>query len=504
MNAFLRPLLALMAGGVLPLAFAPFSFAPAAFISLAVLFALWTDRTPGQAFRLGYIYGLGAFGLGASWTFVSFSQFGGMTPLLAGIGTGLFVLIMSLYPALAGWAVNRWFAQSDRLRWLFWYPIAWVFGEFLRGWVLTGFNWLNAGNAFQDTPLAGYGPLGGGYLMSLAVAMTAGVIWTVTRPQKAIQRTQALALLVAVWAGGWLLQLVEWSVPAGDAVDVALIQGNIPQAEKWLTENRLPTMRKYWNLSEEHFDADVVIWPETAVPAYRRQVERQFIQPLAQAARESDTRLILGIPTRDTESGQFFNSMIAIGTEEDQSYHKRHLVPFGEYLPFKPVFGLILDFLNIPLSDFSEGTDDQPLITMAGYPVGISICYEDAYGREVADTVPQAAWLVNASNDAWFGDSLAPPQHLEIARMRALEASRPMMRVTNNGISAFIDHRGNILQRSEQFVTVVLRDKVVPRQGATPYALVGDWALLPLLAIALAYFAWQRRKYAAEPAFNQA
>jgi apolipoprotein N-acyltransferase len=280
------------------------------------------------------------------------------------------------------------------------------------------------------------------------------------------------------------LQHLEWTEPTGQPFRASLVQANIPQEQKWRAEQLLPTLRLYRDLTREHWDSAVVVWPETAVPALRHQVQENFLEPLAQDARQQETEVVLGIPIRGAEDGRYFNALVSTGSTED-AYYKRHLVPFGEFMPFKDWLGPLVELFEVPMSDFSPSRAARPLLKVGSYAVGASICYEDAFPAEVRQALPEAAYLINVSNDAWFGDSLAPHQHLEIARMRALESGRFLLRATNTGISAIIAPNGKLLGTIPAFERGVLTREVVPMTGATPYAKLGNQGILGLLAVLL-------------------
>lgn len=400
-------LLALVAGSALPLAFAPLNLHPLGPLSVAGLFLLWTAATPRRAAILGYAFGLGMFTVGATWVYISFLKFGGIPVWMGVLLTVGFVLIMAVYPALAGYVANRWFRGEITLRLLLIYPLLWTAAEWLRGWLFTGFNWLNLGSAQIETPFAGFVPIFGGYGVSAVVAILAGALACLVVRERARQGW-AVAVIFGLPIMGGLLNQVAWTEPSGPPLRATLVQGNVPQEEKWQRSGLNVSLHSYLDLSRANWDSAIVVWPETAIPAFRHRVEESYLQPLSEEAGEHGVSLLLGVPVRADDSSEYFNSMIALGAGQGR-YDKRHLVPFGEYLPMKSALAAIVDFLEIPLSDFSSGDDLQSLPTLAGYPVGVSICYEDAYGREVAEALPQAQILVNASNDAWFGDSLAPP-----------------------------------------------------------------------------------------------
>jgi len=469
-------LIALLAGLATVGAFAPFDVWPLALLAPAVLVMLWRHATPGQAFFTGWLFGLGLMGGGVYWLTISVGIYSG-----GGIPAGvllnvLLVMIMALYYGAAGWLAVR-LALGDMNRLWFIAPAAWVLMEWLRGWLFTGFPWLNLGAAMVDSPLLGWAPVGGVYLLSLLVMVTVLSLLQL--------RLVPLLLVVLLWALGLLLAEVDFTREDGEPIPVAIAQGNIPQDQKWQADMFLPTLRRYLELTEKVGGARLVIWPETAVPAYAHRVEEQLLQPLDELARSRGQDILLGVPVLEPD-GRYFNAMLQLGVGGRDMYAKRHLVPFGEFVPFAELLKPVTDLLAIPLSSFSAGDRARPpVLTLAGREAGIGICYEDAYGREVNLALPQAAFLVNASNDAWFGDSLAPHQHMAMARMRAAETGRYLLRATNTGISAIIGPRGEVVVRSPQFETDLLQGLITPRAGATPYVRLGDWLAAGLALLLL-------------------
>jgi apolipoprotein N-acyltransferase len=361
--------------------------------------------------------------------------------------------------------------------------------------VRTGFPWLALGYSQIDAPLGGLAPWLGVYGVSLGVALSAGLlVWMVT--PACGRRFAATAGLALLWVAGALAGLVDWTRPAGPPFRASLLQGNVEQRLKWRADELRPTLELYVTLTDEARASRLIVWPETAVPALAHLVDDILLKPLEEDARAGGRDLLIGIPIQEDED-RYYNAMLALGASGRDAYYKRHLVPFGEFLPFKPVLGPVLDFLQIPMSDFSAGSKGEPpLLTLAGYPAGISICYEDAFAEEVAQALPTAAFLVNASNDAWFGDSLAPRQHLEIARMRAKETQRYLLRATNTGISAVITPSGEIGAQTRLFEKAVLTAEITPLAGATPYVRLGNAApvgLALLLAIVGVAVRWRSR-----------
>lgn len=479
-------LLALAAGALLPLAFAPFSLWPLAPLSLLVLFGLWLEATPRQARNLGFAYGLGQFGVGAGWVYNSVHLFGEAIAPLAFVITLGFVSIMALYPALAGWMGKRAARRAGTVAAVLALPAAWLLAEWLRGWFLSGFPWLNLGASQTDSWLGGWLPVVGEYGTGALLALSvAGLLLALRR------HWLWLGVPALVWGGGVALQTVGWTAPAGKPLSVAVVQGNIPQEQKYLDEAYWSTLDMYRRLSRQHWGTDLIVWPETAVPDFRHNVDEVFLQPLAEEALAHGSRLLVGVFDYDAANNRYYNGMLAL-PEEGGIYHKRHLVPFGEYLPLRFLLQPFKAFIEVPMADLSAGAAQQPPVQLGDMPVGVSICYEAAFAREVRKALPQAALLVNTSNDAWFGDSLAPHQHLQIVRVRAMESGRDLVRATSTGISAVVQADGELLTRSGQFRREVIATAVQPRSGATPYVMLGDLPLLGLALLVLGVVAWRR------------
>lgn len=493
----MKSALALGAGAAMPAAFAPLDWWPVGLASVAVLFALWLGDNRARAAWHGFLFGLGLFGVGASWTYISLHTFGGMPPALAAFCVLLLVAALALFPAAAGFiqavggdkTAGRKVARAALVM-----PGAWVAVEWLRGWLFTGFPWLTAGYAFLDTPLAGWAPLGGVYAVSLAALFTAGAVAAVVAG-RGWHGAVAAAVAGALWFGGEKLAGGEWTRVAGPPVKVALIQNNVPLAAKWDAEHAARIIDDYLSASARHRDADLILWPEAAVPDYLDRLPADFHRRL----REHPADFVFGVLTRRAvgDGGrEYFNSIAAAAGDTADAgagldapgarYHKRHLVPFGEFLPLEWLFGPVVRYLNIPMSDFTAWRQPQPPLRAAGVALAASICYEDAFPAEWRAQVPGAGMLVNLSEDIWFGDSLAPHQRLQMARFRARESGRELLRASNNGLSAVIDWRGGIVAIAPQFAAATVTAAVAPRTGTTPYIAHGDW---PALALAAALFA---------------
>ncbi len=477
---------AAIAGAAAVAGFAPLGWSLFAPLALAFLFHLWlcTD-SPRRAALLGFAFGLGHFGAGVSWIYVSLHDFGDMPAPLAAIATALYCGYLALFPALVG-SLQARSGTGRAARLLLVIPALWMLAEWVRGWLLGGFPWLAQGYAQIDTPLAGYAPLVGVYGLSFAAALLAGLL-VLLATGRARTRIYALAGIALLLAAGGALRGVEWTAPAGKPLAVALVQGDIAQRLKFDPRRYVATLSTYLRLVEGTH-ARLVVLPETAIPRFLEAVDPAYLEALARHARAQDGDLLLGVPTSD-RAGRYYNSVVSLGASPAQIYSKSHLVPLGEFVP--PEFGWIVKILSIPLSDFSPGPARPEPIVAAGERVAVNICYEDAFGEEIIRQLPQASLLVNASNVAWFGDSLAPAQHLQISRMRALETGRTMLRATNTGVTAIVDAHGRVAGRLPQFTEGVLEGTVQGRTGVTPYVRFGNAPALALaLAALLAALAW--------------
>jgi apolipoprotein N-acyltransferase len=473
-----RTALALLAGAATVSAFAPLEWALVGVAAFALLIELWVAaQSPRSAFWSGFWFGLGLFGAGVSWVYVSLHRYGEMAAPLAAIATLGFCALLALFPAAVGWLQARW-RISPAARACLVIPALWAFAEWLRGWLFTGFPWLSAGYAAIDTPLAGWAPLGGVYALSLGALACAGFLWCVVRNRA---RWIALGLLAVLLGAGALLRTHAWSIPEG-ALRVSLLQGDIPQQLKFDPALYARTLATYAYLAEGS-RGKLIVLPETAVPRFLDSIDPAYLDRLESVAKRHGGDLLLGVPYQPAP-GVYYNSVVSLGVSPPQIYNKVHLVPFGEFIP--PGFGWIVHALSIPLSDFSSGSPEQRPLRVAGTRVAVDICYEDAFGEEIARELPEAALLVNVSNDAWFGDSLAPAQHLQMGRMRALETGRMMLTATNTGITAAVARDGRVLGRLPQFALGRLEISALLYRGATPYVRIGDLGVLAAIALLLA------------------
>jgi len=486
-------LIVFVLGAATTTAFAPFGLWLLAPLLVLPLLYICLTVAPRDAAAHGFWYGFGFYLTGIYWIYISVHVLGNAALWIALLLMVGLALIMAAFVALAAWLMSR-LSQGEPWLLVLLGPAAWVLCEWVRGWVLTGFPWMGLGYGQIDSPLAGWAAVLGIYGVSfMVVASTAAIITTFLAPT-ARARIAGLAVVIAPWVLGGILSVVDWTEPAGKAVRASIVQAGVLQDKKWDRDQLRPIMEYYRAATLSVADSDIVLWPEVAIPALNDQVE-SFIARVESDARENGQTVLFGILERSYErstEGRIYNSVMLIGTEERQRYRKRHLVPFGEYFPVPPSVRKWMKMQNLPHSDLTKGDAEQPVLTGAdGMQFGVAICYEDAYGAEQLYAIPDADILINVSHDAWFGDSIAPHQHLEIARMRSLEFGRPAIRSTNTGISAFIGATGELLQTGKQFEPELLTADVVPYRGLTPYVRVGNRLIIGL-CLAILGICWMR------------
>ncbi len=479
MKRLAAPLVALSAGAVLTLAFAPFGIYPAAWLGIGVLFGLLRWCSPAAAAWRGYCFGFGKYAAGTSWVYVSIHEHGHAGVVLAAALTGLFVAGLALIPAAMALAWTMLLRTRRVFVDVLSFAAAWALFDWLMTWLLTGFPWLLAGYPFIDTPLAGWAPLVGvlgvGWLAALTAAALAALTLGAWRARSL--RWSLTALAVLPLPIGAALSRTAW-VAYGDSHRAALVQGNIDQEQKWRPELAWRHLRTHLDLTAGHLDADLIVWPEAALTFDLREA-RQLLSRLDRRLAERGATLVTGVPewTDDGAGLRLRNAAVAFGAGGGL-YEKRRLVPFGEYVPLERWLRGGIELFDLPMSRTSPGAWDQQPLRGADFSMAIAICYEIAYPRLVASQPGDV--IVTISNDTWFGGSIGPHQHLEIARMRALELGRYVLRATNSGITALIGPDGAIEGRLPQFESGVLTGTFRVASGETPYARAGNWPLLTL------------------------
>jgi apolipoprotein N-acyltransferase len=483
-------LVAFIAGPLITLSMAPYNIWPLALIAV-VLFALTIQNAGSrQASLRGWLMASGLFLSGASWVYVSIHDHGNAPLWLASILTGGFCLGLGLLGIFPSWLYARFFSRH----WLgktLGFAALWVLFEWFRSWFLTGFPWLYLGYSQTENTLAGWAPLAGTFTISLIIALTAATLayWLQTRARQALI---LLCVCALAWIAGPLLARIAWTTPVtGTPIKVALIQADVPQQQKWETDALAPMLKYYRDTTRDLLPThDLVVWPETAIPRLYQRV-LNYVGSIDKLAIDHNSAVLVGIPFGyEDENGRgYYNSVIALGNASGL-YHKRHMVPFGEYVPLESLLRGLIEFFDLPMSAFTKGNAYQPKMTLKtrdGATIGVSayLCYEVSYPDVAPYAMPDAELLLTASNDTWFGHSIGPHQHMQIAQMRALEAGRYMIRATNNGVTALVDAKGHIIRQVPQFTRTVLSGEVYAMQGITPFARTGDWPVLGLCVVML-------------------
>jgi apolipoprotein N-acyltransferase len=477
----------LLLGAITPLSFAPYNEWFTCLISIALFAALLNHASSGkQYFFLALTFGLGYFGTGVSWVYVSIYHFGSAPLPLAILLTVLFVSFVATFFALPFYALT-WLKPSLRL--LLGIPLLWVFSEWIRTWIFTGFPWLFVGYAHTDTLLSHWAPIGGVLLLSLYSVFSSCAVAAIFCRQLSLSRALlSLVCVVSIWSSSWILQAIEWTQAINDKISVGMVQPNIPQHLRWTPDYQQIIPERLHTLSEPLWGKDWIIWPEGALHnVYSLSLD--FIEATQQQAAAHNSTVISGViydqpSNNDAERQQYFNSIISMGDDNDNNiYHKQRLVPFGEYVPLEDWIRGLITFFDLPFSVISSGTSAQPPLTLGTYSLANAICYEIAYPALVATQAHQAHVLLTVSNDAWFGHSIGPLQHFQMARMRAMEIGRYIIRGTNNGVSAIIAPDGSIQAQGEQYIETYIEGSVIPMTGTTPFMRWKNILVLSILGI---------------------
>ncbi|MCV2885943.1 apolipoprotein N-acyltransferase [Aestuariibacter sp. AA17] len=471
---------ALLSGSALTLAYAPFNFWWLTLPCFALFSYLLLGTSPKQAAKTGMAFGLGWFGAGISWVHVSIAEFGGL-PLIGSIGLMLLLCAyLALYPTFFAYALQRSFSRSI---WPLSAAALWFVVEWFRSWMLTGFPWLSIGYSQTNGPLAGWLPvIGETGLSALLVLCASALALGVKQRNYYFALSPALITLIT----GAVFDRIDWVTPTNKTASVALVQGNIKQELRWVPEQDRPTMEKYLRMTEAHWRNDIIVWPEAAIPKLE-PLARNYIRELDELAIAANTSLITGIVNYNFETSEAFNNVIVVGKQRQNDtqghyrylhvnrYAKHHLLPIGEFIPFEDWLRGIAPLFDLPMSSFSRGDYQQANLMANGYRLAPALCFEIAFPRQIgANLHKNSDMIITVSNDAWFGHSHGPAQHMQIAQVRAKEFGMPVIRATNNGITGIIDASGNIQSLLPQFEAAVLTDSVSLVTGNTPYRWLGD------------------------------
>ena len=486
---YMPALAALLFGAASVLSFAPYYIFPIPIFAIAGLCYLWVKTsTPAAAWILGFCYGLGLYGVGIYWIYISLHDFGGMPWWFAGFCTFCLCAFMALFVGFVGY-----FSKRLGFIWLS-VPVLWGLSDWVRSWIFTGFPWLTMGySQVPHSPLAGYMPIVGVYGVSVLSVLISAVIgcWLATNQQSALFKRNAIGGITLIIVAGFILKAVEWTTPKGKPISVALIQGNIAQHTKWSPQKAQSTIDLYLGMLQAS-QADLIILPETALPVIYSQLDHSIKNALVEYGKKHP--LIIGMVEYNDKTNEYFNSALCFGCPLVSNYRKNHLVPFGEFIPLKQVFGWIYrDWLNMPLSDLSRGGSAQGNMKVAGQKIAMNICYEDVFGEEIASNNKNSTLMINISNDAWYGQSYAAHQHMQFSQARALETGRYMLRATNTGATAAIDQHGYVFAHAAHDVQTTLDVSAQGYTGITPYVRWGNWPFIVFCFGVLAYLLWRKR-----------
>jgi len=518
-------LLVLLAGAATVFAFSPFTLFPLAWITPAVLFfALSRATTRKQHFYLGWLYGIGLYGAGASWFFHSMYYFAHSPLIMAVAGATFFVVIVALFSTGLFALLASAFRNTPLItRLLLFYPASWVFFEWFRGWFLTGFPWLYLGHSQIDTVFAGYAPITGVLGVSWTSALIAGAIVSfilgnsITRTVHVGQsgnirshhaeveeqfgtknRIFSALLIVLLAVSAYSLQGINWTQTSGKPITASVLQGNIYQDDKFKPEQLEPTLKLYTDMTHNNKESDLIVWPETALPTNFRFHMDDLIFPLQELAKKQQLTIMLG-GFYENEKGGYENSILSITASNREVYSKQHLVPFGEYIPLLNYLRWLDEWIQLPYDNVASGKDKDTLLVSGkneseNYLAQMTVCYEDVFGEEIIESLPEAKLLINVTNDGWFTGSLEPYQHMQIARMRSIETGRYMIRSTNTGPSGIIDEKGKLVATAPIYSTAAISHKVQLFSGATPYVRWGNWLVVSLVSVILLFGFYLGRK----------
>lgn len=476
-------------GGLLVLGFSPFNIWPLGILCPALFLTLYFRQPPRRSFLVGLAFGLGLFGFGVSWVFISIATYGNTNIGTALLITFLFVFGLSIYTALHALCANTLFRLPLPIQALLVLPGLWTLFDYLRSTLFTGFSWMQLGGTQTFTWLGGYAKCFSVYGVTWLTAFLGGLLVLVahqfafkrktwTRPRQWAPTFASLTLVCFILIGGFALREYSFTKPEGRPLAVALVQGNISQSIKWSPQALNNIMMTYAKLTGPYLATPLIVWPENAIPAFPETI-MPFISALDTNLANLKSAIVLGLPIDNPVNHTYFNGALALGNANGM-YLKQHLVPFGEYAPLglTPLF----NFLHIPMSSFSAGPKEVIPMEIHGLPVAVFICYESAYPRLVREDVGNAAYLITLTDDSWFGNSLGPRQHEEMEIMRSIETGRPILRASNSGITSIIDGHSHTIARAPMFVPTVLTASIQPVTGSTPWM---RWGITPFFIFLL-------------------
>lgn len=474
--------IALLAGCLVPLSFAPFNIWPLGIVAMSIFALLINEQSSKKVLWRAWLFGIGMYGVGVSWVYVSISGFGGAPVPLAVFLVLVFVFFMAAVFSLPFYIFGRWFSCHP-LSLIIAFPAAWLLGEWLRTWLLTGFPWLLIGYSDLTNWISGWAPVIGVMGLSLISALTAGLIAQIIyRPQKSRRLIVSTCVVVVIWGAGFALQKIEWTQLSPTPTSIAIVQPNINQEDKWQTDFRNTTTDLLRTKTEPLWGHKIIIWPEAAITQLYSDA-LPFLNEINRKASDSESGLITGIIFDDQEKDVYYNSVVTFG-KAIGIHHKRRLVPFGEYVPIEALRSLI-EFFNLPTSIISLGPEDQHGLKVDDLMISPSVCYEVAFPDLIAKNAVDSQLLISISNLGWFGDSLGRHQFMQMAQMRALETQHYYAYSTNNGPSAIFNRKGVITAQTNAFEQTTLSSEIYAADGSTPFMRFGSLPIVLLSIVGL-------------------
>ncbi len=482
-NKYPGHLLALWAGTLVPQAMAPYNHWYLAFLAPALLLLTIIEVSPNVALLRGFLFGLGEFGFGVNWVYHSIHTYGNAGVFLSGLITVLFIFLLSTIPLSKAFLFRKITNPTKSWNYLLVFPLLWVLLDWVRSWLFTGFPWLYLGYSQVNTLLGSYAPLISVYGVTGLVVLCSIMLYTILLNKNNSKKLVALVIIILVFTGGYILKSFPWGKPLGPKYKISLLQGNIPQEDKWQAKNQQKIIEKYIKLTNDAIDSDIVVWPEASM-VLPLPYSQKIIDKLDEAGKKTNRAIVIGVLERTPDKKHYYNSLIVVG-DGSKIYRKSHLVPFGEYIPFEGIVGSIFDLLGLPMTTVTPYEEEQPLLNIKKLKVLPEICYEITYPNDVINAGRDANVILTVSNDTWFGHTIGPAQHLQIAQMRAREAYLPVIRATNNGITALINERGQIYQQIPQFEEGILTGEVEGFVSNTPIEKIGITELMLGLLVLL-------------------
>ncbi len=490
MRIYLNYLILLISGAAITLSFAPFNIWPISLLSLTVFALALKEQSLANCLKRSFVFGLGLYLGGVHWVFVSVHNFGGASVLLASLIVLIFALFLAFVFALPFYILGKWF-RDHPLNLIIVLPACWLLGEWLRGWLLTGFPWLYLGYGHLDTWLSGWAAIGGVMSISFILVLTAAVLaetilWL--KKESSLSNTSLISAVVTafgLWIVGFFLQSIVWAKPDTTPIRVAMVQPNLSQDIKlnWSEESVYKSLDQLKEQSEELWKNDWVIWPEAAIPtALTFHTALPFLEEVNAIASDNQAALFTGVIYDDAEKNKYYNSIVGLGSGYG-FYHKRRLVPFGEYVPLEDQLRGLIEFFNLPTSFIHLGPSEQHGLIAKGIRITPAICYEIVYPDLIAQSAKETQVLLNINNLGWFLDSIQSKQFMQMAQMRALETGRYLVYNTNNGPSAIVDNKGKVLAQSNAFKAETLTGTIYAVKDWTPFMIIGSWPLVALLSI---------------------